>query len=437
MSGETLPVEPSRVTPSGEQPDHSWVLWLILALLVIVTLFCIGQLALISQSNIQAGDMRSGLRADYSLWPPLSFKPLNQALVEELISENPALPTQIVVTGSYWPASDLPLAPTLTPSATPTATPTASATLSPPPTSIPRPTNTQGAALPTLIPSATRIPATNTRTATATRAPSTRPSRTPTATRTPTNTATFTRTVTPSVTPTGTRTPTLTLTSTRTATRTATATRTNTPTATNTPTNTATYTNTPTRTNTPTHTATSTATDTLTPTPTNTYTPTPPSPTWTHTPLPSAINIGTPDATYANILCDSAVTIDLGAPTQIGTLIFYEFLNPVGCSGGICLDWVIFDLGNTPDPWPADWPRRIFYWGDDIGANNGSIPPTYYPPEISNIAILPADLYNSWGIQMHVDGIYRYIRIAAPANCSDPAQVDSIEIWAATMTPAP
>jgi len=131
------------------------------------------------------------------------------------------------------------------------------------------------------------------------------------------------------------------------------------------------------------------------------------------------------------------VIIDLGAPTQIGTLIFYEFLNPVGCNGGICLDWVIFDLGNTADPWPTPWPRRIFFWGDDIGTNNGSIPPSYYPPEMSNVAISPEDLYNSWGIQIHVDDVFRYIRIAAPENCSDPAQVDSIEIWAATMTPIP
>jgi hypothetical protein len=56
---------------------------------------------------------------------------------------------------------------------------------------------------------------------------------------------------------------------------------------------------------------------------------------------------------------------------------------------------------------------------------------------MSNIAIPPAALYNGWGIQMHVDGTYRYIRIAAPSGCSDPAQVDSIEIWAATMTPTP
>jgi hypothetical protein len=132
------------------------------------------------------------------------------------------------------------------------------------------------------------------------------------------------------------------------------------------------------------------------------------------------------------------VILDLGGPTQIGTLIFYEFLNPVGCNDGICLDWVIIDLSDAePRPWPTPWPRRIFYWGDSDSTNNGSVPPTYFPPEISNVAIPPADLYNGWGIQIHVNGVYRYVRIAAPAGCSDPAQVDSIEIWAATMTPTP
>jgi hypothetical protein len=132
------------------------------------------------------------------------------------------------------------------------------------------------------------------------------------------------------------------------------------------------------------------------------------------------------------------VILDLGGPTQIGTLIFYEFLNPTGCNGGICLDWVIIDLSDAePHPWPTPWPRRIFYWGDSDSTNNGSVPPTYFPPELPNAAIPPADLYNGWGIQIHVNGVYRYVRIAAPPGCSDPAQIDSIEIWAATMTPTP
>lgn len=441
MSGEIPPVESSQVNSPARQPDNLWALWLILALLVIVTLFCIGQLALMSPSRIEAGDMRSGLKADYSLWPPLSFKPLDNALVEELINDDPALPTQMVVIGNYWPTSEWPLVPTLTPSATPMPAPTASATLPPTPTRPTRPTNTPRAALPTPVPSATRILATNTRPPTATRDTSNpRPSRTPTSTRTPTHTATYTRTATATASPTGTLTRTPSLTPTRTATRTltptATATRTNTPT--HTPTATHTYTPTATHTDTPTsthtHTPTASATHTNTPTRTATSTLTP-------TPLPVGVNTGTPDGLYHNISCNSALILDLGASTQIGTLIFYEFINEVGCSGGICLDWVIIDLSNAnPDPWPTPWPRRIFYWGDEVGTNNGSIPPTYFPPEMSNQAILPVDLYHSWGIQIHVDGIYRYIRVAAPSledGCRDPAQIDSIEIWEATMTPTP
>lgn len=461
MSGEVPPVESNQVNSSAEQPENLWALWLILALLVIVTLFCIGQLALMSPSDIEAGDMRSGMKADYNLWPPLSFKPLDNALVEELIQEDPALPTQMVVIGNYWPTSEWPIVPTQTPSLTPMplATATASATLPPPPTRIPRPTNTQRAVLPTPVPSATRILATNTRPPTATQRPGNpRPSRTPTSTRTPSNTATYTRTATASTTPTGTLTRTPTLTPTRTATRTLTpthtATRTATNTATATQTNTATNTHTPTATNTHTPTATNTATatqtntatatNTDTPTATASNTPTPTrtaTPTLTPTPLPVGVNTGTPDGLYYNIMCDTGLILDLRAPTQIGTLIFYEFFNEVGCSGGICLDWVIIDLSNAnPDPWPTPWPVRIFYWGDTNGLNNGSIPPSYFPPELSNAVILPQDLYNSRGIQIHVDGIYRYIRVAAPSfadGCSDPAQIDSIEIWAATLTPTP
>jgi len=102
----------------------------------------------------------------------------------------------------------------------------------------------------------------------------------------------------------------------------------------------------------------------------------------------------------------------------------------------------MIDLSDSGVPLPTPWPRRIFYWGDDDSTNNGSIPPTYYPPaasaETSNIVIPATDLYNGHGIQIHVDGVYRYIRVSPPdVNCSDPAQIDSIEIWAATMTPTP
>ena len=98
----------------------------------------------------------------------------------------------------------------------------------------------------------------------------------------------------------------------------------------------------------------------------------------------------------------------------------------------------MIELSNSYDTQSSPWPQRIFYWGDGVEANNGSIPPLYYPPEVHNAAIAGADLYNNQGVQIHVDGVYRYIRVSPPdVNCSDPAQIDSIEIWAATMTPTP
>jgi hypothetical protein len=370
-----------------------------------------------SPPDIEAGDMRSGLKADYSLWPPLSFKPLEQALVEELIDENPALPTQIVVIGAYWPTADLTITPTSTPSVTPTASPTASATalpVRPPATRRPQPNSTQVAAIPSPVPPSATIPA-----PTPTRQPNTQQ---PNQTDSPPNTST----------------------STNTATQTSTSTNTSTATLTNTPTATASKI--------PAATATSTrglppiATNTNTPTPTRSLTPTntlvPPT---TRTPPTDGINIGLPDRRYSNIFCESPAIIDLGAPTQIGTLIFYEFLNPEVCyynscyqvcKGGICLNWVIIDLSETGDSWSSPGTQRSFYWGDSEVTNNGNIPATYFPTERSGVEIPPADLYNGHGIQIHVDGVYRYIRVAPP-TCSNYAQLDSIEIWAATMTPRP
>ena len=413
MSGETLPVEPKQET-SEEQPENPWWLWLVLSLLVIAALFCVGQLALMTPAKIQAADTHSGLKADYSLWPSLSFKPLEEALVEDLISENPALPTQIVVSGNYWPTSSLPAGPTQTASATPTELPTATTALRParlPATRVSRPPNTQEATVPTLAPSATRVVVTNTQAPTATnrpgnpyRTPTPAPTRTPTITLTYTPTATFTRTATASITPTKTLTRTLRPPSTSTSTPTSTGTATDTPTFTPTP----------------------TATDTRTSTP---------------APLPTGFNLGTPDAAYYNIACGSSLVIDLGSPAPyIGTLIFYEFRNPIpsACHGGVCLDQVVIDVSNSNGPQTTLWSLRIFYWGDADAANNGSIPLRYYPPEAHNAAIAGADLYNNQGIQIHVDGVYQYISVAPPLeNCSDPAQVDSIEIWPATMTPTP
>jgi hypothetical protein len=89
------------------------------------------------------------------------------------------------------------------------------------------------------------------------------------------------------------------------------------------------------------------------------------------------------------------------------------------------------------DPWTV---VPIFYWGDTDGANNGTILPYHFPPEADNAGIPASELYNGGlpyptGIIVPIGGIYRYIRIGAPAGCQDSAQIDSIEIW--TPTPIP
>ena len=57
-------------------------------------------------------------------------------------------------------------------------------------------------------------------------------------------------------------------------------------------------------------------------------------------------------------------------------------------------------------------------------------------PEISNLVILPTDLYNGHGIQIHVDGVYRYIRVAPP-SCSNYAQLELDRNLGSNDDPAP
>lgn len=76
---------------------------------------------------------------------------------------------------------------------------------------------------------------------------------------------------------------------------------------------------------------------------------------------------------------------------------------------------------------------EVFYWGDGNTGNNGSILPSHYPPimpdEADNELIPWGELYNLTGIEIGVGGTYRYILIAVPLACGDPAQIDSFEIW--------
>jgi hypothetical protein len=105
---------------------------------------------------------------------------------------------------------------------------------------------------------------------------------------------------------------------------------TSTQTATDTPTSTDTLTPTETLTPTPTDTFTpsETPTITLTPTDTPTFTPSP-----TQLPLPPGMNIGPGDGVYTEVGCGGSILVDLGSPTWIGNLVYYEVENPAqpGC----------------------------------------------------------------------------------------------------------
>jgi hypothetical protein len=180
---------------------------------------------------------------------------------------------------------------------------------------------------------------------------------------------------------------------------------------------------TPTPTDTP---VTPTPTDTpITPTPTDTpITPTlSPTPEPTQIPLPPGVNIGPPDGSYYEIGCGNGILVDLGSQMYIGRLAYYEVEDPAN-PGYIALDWVIVYVGSNFDgPWTL-----IFYWGDTDSGNNGDIPSGYYPPEVDNQPIGMNELYNGTGIRIFVAGTYRYVWIASPPGCGDPAQVDGIEV---------
>jgi hypothetical protein len=141
-------------------------------------------------------------------------------------------------------------------------------------------------------------------------------------------------------------------------------------------------------------------------------------------PLPPNINLGNPDNSPLDLGCGSEAIVDLGAQIWIDDLIFYEYLNPGGCDGGICLDWVVIEVSNIyTGPW-----TEVFYWGDTNDFNNGSVEAYHYAvTEVDNEVIHTSELYNGRGILVPLNGAYRYVRFYAPVPCGDPAQIDSID----------
>jgi hypothetical protein len=159
-----------------------------------------------------------------------------------------------------------------------------------------------------------------------------------------------------------------------------------------------------------------TVTDTPTEEPTITSTP-------TQIPLPPGLDIGPGDGDYYEVGCGGGIIVDLGSPTWIGSLVYYE-IEYLGEPGTIQMDWVlVYVSDNASGPWTL-----YLYWGDTNSGNNGYIPGSHFPPEIDNERITFGELYNNTGVRMDVGGTYRYVLIEAPPGCGDPAQVDAIEV---------
>ncbi len=196
--------------------------WLSLIPVVLLFLTVCGQLAL-TKPKSPAADTRSLLQADYQPWPFIVFRPVNPAIVQEIMQDQGPENRleQPVATGSIWPI------PTPTKgkvASIPTSTREPEVTQDRTPTEPPPPTNT---ATPPAIPTSTKtLSHTPTYTATLTRVPiptatkpvvfvpsSTPKPRHPKRTSSPTATSTGgpTFTLTQTTSPTGTPTPTYTL----------------------------------------------------------------------------------------------------------------------------------------------------------------------------------------------------------------------------------
>jgi hypothetical protein len=180
-------------------------------------------------------------------------------------------------------------------------------------------------------------------------------------------------------------------------------------------------------TSTSTTTSTSTATFTVTPTNTSTNTPTP----VVTDPLPPQIGT-TPDGTTYDLPAGGTLTLAVnivvnGHPSW--DLVYYEL--PMG--SGILLDWVIIEIGDG-----NNW-YTIFNWGNNIADTNSIVdfnilsnPQT--PPEPDERDIPSAELYNSTGVAINLDGVvppgtYTYLRFTAPIGDTDgQMEIDAIEI---------
>lgn len=382
--------------------------WSLIMPVVLLILFASGQMALMRPPVVAAGDTGSQMRADYSPWENTSFVPVIMEIISEIQADHGGFDVRLVIPGDYWPGKSQvrqepsPSPPRATPvalqaSSTPSSIPTESQlpyleTATP---HVPQATSTS-IATPTPIPTNSFQVTPNTHpTGTPTRLPHKQPTSTSTPTNTQTQTPTATQTNMPSATVTQTATlppptPTDTLTVSPSATEKTPGTPTETPvppaTATNTPVGTpsptssstptlpSTPTNTPTRTVSPTPRGTGDPAETIMPTPTATYTPTPitPVPVDTPIPLPPPNNVVKrhPHRNFRGIGSRGDAAAHQGSQTWVDTFVYYEFFDPDGCGGDICLGLMKNNLSPTYNTPGAQNSSR----DDTIGSSEGSMP---------------------------------------------------------------
>src|SRR5574341_1147814 len=147
------PVDEPEANPLGEQKRElpNSVRWLLVIALMILLLFCCGQIAIWDPFPEGQADTRSRLSADYGPWPYIRVAVVNPAILEEIardlpqegVTGTPSLP-QLGGPVDIWSTLGLENAPTNTPvPSTPTPTATLSvATRTPTPTSAPSATPT-------------------------------------------------------------------------------------------------------------------------------------------------------------------------------------------------------------------------------------------------------------------------------------------------------
>jgi len=205
-----------------------------------------------------------------------------------------------------------------------------------------------------------------------------------------------------------------------------------------TPTSPPTATPTPPSTSTPTASATPTPSATATPTPTASPTPTPTgTPTATQTPVtvptdPTPAEIGTaPDGVIYNLPAGATLTLGINLVVNGHSgwdLVYYE--RPAG--SGVFLDWVIVEISDG-----NNW-YTVFYWGNNIADTNTNmdfniLSNPQIPEEPDQRDIPAAELYNSTGIAINLDGVvppgtYSYIRFfAPPGDVVNKMEIDAIQ----------